>query len=103
MPWPKTSRHARGYGSAWDQIRLRILARDKHLCQPCRRKGRLTAATEVNHVKPKAQGGTDDVSNLESTCSPCHRAETLRQSAAAQGRAYRPKQRIDVTGWPVQE
>lgn len=33
-PWAdRGSRHARGYGSGWQKLRLRILDRDKHLCQ----------------------------------------------------------------------
>lgn len=96
MPWPTTSRHERGYGSKWDKTRKRILERDKHLCQPCLRKGRLTPAREVNHKVPKAQGGSDDDENLESTCTPCHKDETARQ----QGK--RVKQAIGADGWPAE-
>jgi 5-methylcytosine-specific restriction protein A len=30
-------------------------------------------ATEVDHIKPKAHGGTDDRSNLRSLCAAHHR------------------------------
>lgn len=33
------NRHARGYGTAWDKIRQRILRRDSGLCQPCLQAG----------------------------------------------------------------
>ncbi len=33
------SRHQRGYGSKWDVIRVRVLQRDKGLCQLCLRAG----------------------------------------------------------------
>lgn len=60
-PWADCgSRHARGYGSAWQKPRLRILERDKELCQPCLAKGSVTPASEVHYKQTKADGGTDD-------------------------------------------
>lgn len=53
------SRHERGYGRPWEIRRARVLQRDKHLCQNCRRHGIATKATSVDHVIPKAHGGTD--------------------------------------------
>lgn len=73
------SRHERGYGSKWDVIRARILTRDKHLCQQCMKDGRAKAATTVDHIKPKAQGGTDADSNLQALCWPCHRMKTATE------------------------
>ncbi|MCM7775005.1 HNH endonuclease [Enterobacter asburiae] len=70
------SRHQRGYGSKWDRLRPIVLDRDKHLCQECLRNGRYTPAETVDHITAKANGGTDDLSNLESLCKPCHRAKT---------------------------
>ncbi len=96
MAWPTTSRHARGYGTAWDKTRKLALERDKYLCQPCLRKNRVTPAREVNHRIPKAAGGTDDLANLESTCTPCHKEETARQNGQA------PKLEIGADGWPVE-
>lgn len=101
MAWSRVSRHKRGYGTAWDKLRKVILTRDKHLCQPCMKKGRVTPARTVNHIKPKAQGGTDDPDNLESICDPCHAEETARQSAEAQGRTYRTCKPFGIDGWPV--
>lgn len=95
MPWPTTSRHSRGYGRAWDKLRKAILARDKHLCQPCLRKGKATPATAVDHKTPKAKGGTDDPSNLQAICTPCHDAKT------AQENGQRIKPMIGADGWPV--
>lgn len=95
MPWPTTSRHERGYGRDWTKLRLRILARDLHLCQPCKRKGRATPATQVDHIVPKAKGGTDDEGNLQAICGPCHVAKTLIESG---GKA---KQAIGADGWPL--
>lgn len=74
------TRHQRGYGWAWEQLRKRILERDRHLCQPCERQGITRLATAVDHIKPKAQGGTDAESNLQAICDPCHDEKTSRES-----------------------
>ncbi|HEJ8089463.1 TPA: HNH endonuclease [Serratia liquefaciens] len=76
---PGLNRHQRGYGSDWDVIRLRIIKRDKGLCQNCLRQGVARAVKCVDHIKAKAQGGTDDDVNLESLCWPCHKAKTARE------------------------
>ena len=96
MAWSKESRHARGYGYAWVKLRDKIMRRDMHLCQSCNAKGRATPATEVHHVIPKSQGGTDDMDNLVSTCSPCH----IEADAKAIGRSVR--RTIGSDGWPVE-
>ncbi len=100
------SRHARGYGRRWEKLRAVILGRDKHLCQPCLKAGRLTthkpgASLQVDHITPKAKGGTDDPGNLQAICEPCHRAKTQAEAAEAQGRAAQPRIGFDVDGWPI--
>lgn len=59
----------RGYGLAWRRRRAAILRRDR-FC-PCG-----AVATEVDHLVPKARGGTDHPSNLRGLCKPCHSAKT---------------------------
>ncbi|HGO6084167.1 TPA: HNH endonuclease [Enterobacter cloacae] len=76
---PGVSRHQRGYGASWDKTRLRILKRDKGLCQECLRRDAITEATSVDHRLPLAHGGSDSDDNLESLCTPCHRAKTARE------------------------
>ena len=80
-----TSRHARGYGTAWTKLRKIILKRDNYMCQACLRQGTFTALCvrprdhAVDHITPKAHGGTDDQTNLESLCADCHAAKTARE------------------------
>lgn len=93
------TRHERGYGAAWDKLRQAIMSRDMHLCQPCKREDKATPAREVDHITPKAEGGTDDAANLQAICIPCHRAKTQAEGARAQGR--RVRRQIGVDGWPV--
>lgn len=97
MAWSRESRHARGYGTAWDKLRKRILERDFYLCH-CPEclggKKRVTAATEVDHITPKAQGGTDDESNLRAVNKECHKRLTQEQ------KGFKPRRRIGPDGWP---
>lgn len=94
MAWSRESRHKRGYGAAWDRVRKQALRRDKHLCQPCLSRGHITAAEAVDHITPKARGGTDDLSNLQSICGDCHTAKT----AADEGR--RLPRKVGLDGYP---
>jgi len=99
MAWSKQSRHERGYGAAWVKTRAVILKRDAGLCQPCLATGRPTPATQVDHITPKAKGGTDDHENLQAICGACHTVKTEREGAEAQGRRIRVK--YDAAGWPI--
>lgn len=95
--WSKESRHKRGYGTAWDKLRLTILKRDNYLCQcpQCKAEDRVTPANEVDHIRPKAQGGTDDPENLRAINHDCHTRVSLQQ------RGVRIPQQIGRDGWPV--
>lgn len=81
--WQRSStgktRTQRGYGASWDKQRKRIFSRDNYLCQNCLKEGKLTPATEVDHIIPKSQGGTDEDDNLQSICIPCHRHKTATE------------------------
>jgi 5-methylcytosine-specific restriction protein A len=56
-----------------------IMTRDAGLCQPCQAAGRVTIAAQVDHIVPKARGGTDDPGNLQAICRQCHQAKTDRE------------------------
>ena len=101
MAWHRTSAKSRGYGHHWAKLRKIVIARDNALCQPCLRNDIVQAGNEVDHVTPKAKGGTDDLGNLETICGPCHREKTARESAEAKGQTYRPRLTFGVDGWPV--
>ena len=85
---PDTIREQRRLGQhEWERIRRRILLRDKGLCQcvQCRDAGRTTLATEVDHIVPLWQGGSDDESNLQAINHECHK----RKSAIEAAQRYR--------------
>lgn len=75
---PRGSSTARGYGYAWQQQRRAHLDREP-LCRVCLRSGVTTAATDVDHIVGKAKGGTDDETNLQSLCGPCHSRKTATE------------------------
>lgn len=66
------------YGYRWEKLRAAYLAQHP-LCEECQRAGRLTTATEVHHVVPVVQGGSDDEGNLMALCKKCHSRETARE------------------------
>lgn len=74
------NRHQRGYGTAWDKLRAQAIARDEGLCQPCERQQHITIGSAVDHIKPKAEGGTDDLSNLQCICRACHLTKTAEEA-----------------------
>jgi 5-methylcytosine-specific restriction protein A len=47
------------------------------LCRSCRGQGKIVAATEVDHIVPKQDGGADAFDNLQPLCKPCHSRKTL--------------------------
>jgi 5-methylcytosine-specific restriction endonuclease McrA len=97
----RESRHTRGYGWAWEKLRKRILERDKYLCQPCYHATpqRITPAAAVDHIEPKAKGGTDKPANLRAICDPCHRAKSLDDQGK---RPRRIRRTFGADGWPIE-
>ncbi|MFQ7430679.1 HNH endonuclease [Sutterella wadsworthensis] len=76
----KGSASARGYGARWQRLRARFL-REHPLCVDCARLGRVTPATDVDHIQPH-RGDQDlmwDESNLQPLCHRCHSKKTARE------------------------
>ena len=95
MLWHRTSSHERGYGAAWRRQRRLAILRDKGLCVPCLKQGRITSFSAVDHIEPKAQGGTDALDNLQCICAECHAFKTQGES---NGKTVTP---IGLDGWPI--
>lgn len=83
-PRAKPSSTERGYGSRWQRIRAHVL-RTQPLCRPCFADGRVTAATEVDHVVPKVDGGGDEIDNLQPICRRCHADKSAREGRGDRG------------------
>lgn len=74
----------RGYGHRWRKYRRSFLAANP-LCVHCEQEGRVTAATDVDHIK--AVRGKDDPlfwepSNIQGLCGACHRKKTIQEDGA---------------------
>lgn len=74
----KLSRWGSGRGGRpWERKRQRIFLRDNYTCQHCFRP---TVDLECDHIVNLAQGGSDDDSNLQSLCVPCHKIKTAKEA-----------------------
>ncbi|MGS0941563.1 HNH endonuclease [Pseudomonas luteola] len=80
--WKTSKRSAKPglSGRPWRRKREQILIRDCYTCQSC---GLVTKELEVDHIIGRASGGSDDDSNLQSLCIPCHKLKTQKESLAA--------------------
>ena len=54
----------------WNRLRKAVFERDHYTCQYCGKKGGIL---EVDHVIPFSKGGSDDMSNLVTSCRKCNR------------------------------
>lgn len=75
---PNVVERKRGYAGVLDRRRIR--ERDCGLCQQCLREGRTTVGHPVDHIVPLWAGGSDDDSNKETLCAPCHDAKSAREA-----------------------
>ncbi|MGF6986530.1 5-methylcytosine-specific restriction protein A [Paraburkholderia atlantica] len=80
-------------GRKWLRIRERQL-RLHPLCARCMDKGFVTEATEVDHIVPLFQGGTDAWKNLQSLCESCHVEKTTEDMGHRAGGC-------DINGMPI--
>lgn len=67
------------------------------LCVHCKAQGRVSLATDLDHITPLFKGGADDETNLQGLCKPCHDAKTAKDM----GYSYNPRKTIGTDGWPV--
>lgn len=89
----------RGYGKAWRALRPVIAERDGYLCQPCLRAGRVTPYYAIDHIVPKAEGGTDDPANLQAICRACHVDKSLVEATRAKARTGEPVAADNYPDW----
>ncbi len=72
--------NARGYTSRWRRFAKNYLNRNP-LCVHCRKSGRVTPATEVDHIIPHRGDQElfwDTENNLQGLCKECHSRKTGR-------------------------
>ena len=71
---PQRQRAKHAYPANWPAIKAVVLA-----AQPFCRCG--ARSREVDHKVPLSLGGTNDLSNLEGRCKPCHSRKTAGDKA----------------------
>lgn len=54
------------------RLRFQIFRRDNFACRYCGRAAQDGAVLEVDHIKPRAEGGADDPTNLVTACEGCN-------------------------------
>ena len=63
----------------WTEASKYVLA-EEPLCRHCMEQGRITQATEVDHIVELRDGGAFlDRDNLQPLCSECHDAKTYKR------------------------
>jgi 5-methylcytosine-specific restriction enzyme A len=61
--------------------------RDNYTCVKCEYHGTPNAGDlNADHIVPSAEGGTDDLDNLQTLCVPCHNTKTLQEAARGRQR-----------------
>ena len=84
----------RSRGRRWTRLREQVL-RAEPRCLACLKAGRLTVATEVDHILPLHRGGGDASDNLQPLCHDCHADKSAAERGARRRAATGPD------GWPL--
>jgi 5-methylcytosine-specific restriction endonuclease McrA len=85
------------HGTKWKYKRLSVLERDHNECQICKRKGKLTIANTVHHIKhiEDAPELSLEEDNLVSVCRNCHELEHPERFR----RKFKKKKRLTIERW----
>lgn len=69
----------RGYGKSWQALRKQVLAEwlttNGAVCPGWNRPRHASDRLTVDHIRPKAKGGTDERENLSVLCHSCNSAK----------------------------
>ena len=80
----RPSSSQRGYGATWRRLRQLVLHRYP-MCNECKRK----PSEDVDHIRPKADGGEDTMENLQGLCRGCHNNKTAQENSIRGGGSNR--------------
>lgn len=83
---PATLERCKRYRTkAWEQLRIEVIARDRMTCQLCGKLAIGPKECHVDHIKPVADGGSDELSNLRVLCAACHSRRTATDQKRPRG------------------
>lgn len=70
----KTSNNTKRIISENYRLRFKVFKRDGFRCQYCGRSPKIdeNVILHLDHIKPKAKGGTDEIDNLVTSCAECN-------------------------------
>ncbi|KQN37017.1 hypothetical protein ASG37_04985 [Sphingomonas sp. Leaf407] len=71
-------KHKRIRGRAGVKLRTQVRM-EEPMCRVCLAAGRTRATEEVDHIKPLSAGGSNDRSNFQGLCKPCHFEKSARE------------------------
>ena len=60
------------------QVREKVFERNNHQCQSCNKIDLTAKNLQVDHIIALAQGGPNDMSNLQTLCAKCNREKSAK-------------------------
>lgn len=89
MAWETSDRKA-FLPDNWTQLRASILARAGGRCEVIKKNGRrcFDKPNAVDHIIPHAEGGTDEVANLQAICPWHHQKKSSAEGGRGSQRSY---------------
>lgn len=84
--WQQSAPYKRTAGRRLQRQREELFSREPY-CRECSRKGFITLAVIRDHIKPLAEGGTDDDENIQPLCLPCSDRKTAQERERGRGRS----------------
>jgi 5-methylcytosine-specific restriction endonuclease McrA len=59
-------------------LRKYVFERNNYQCQSCHKIDLTAKSLQVDHIIPLAQGGANDLSNLQTLCAKCNREKSAK-------------------------
>lgn len=76
-----------------NRIRHQVFQRDGYRCRECGASVKDGATLEIDHIKPVAKGGTNDINNLQTLCKKCNRGKYTDEWIGGEVHKYKGKKR----------
>lgn len=82
-PWARDPAYKdpRKRGRAGQRDRAQVLE-EEPFCRECLKRGLHVASDKVDHIVPLAWGGSDERSNKQGLCDPCHDAKSKAERSS---------------------
>ncbi len=59
-------------------LRKYVFERNNYQCQSCHKIDLTAKSLQIDHIIPLAQGGANDLSNLQTLCAKCNREKSAK-------------------------